>query len=420
MSASTTRDDGEASASYTSDITVQRPIEPPPPRARATGRRARRSRRRALLTLAVRMLLHDRLKLAGILVGVVFATVLAGQQAGTFLGLLRKNTMFVANAGADIWIMPPSTRQFQAGDTISDAALTRARAVAGVAWAAPLWLGGATIKLPQGGAEQVQLVGIDMSRRAGGPWNLVGGDVSKLALPDAMVFEDAERERLGGLNIGSLREINGHRVRVVGFTWGLLPFGPSYAFASERLAREVLKVEQHRLSYVMVGASAGVAPDALAKRLQRQLANVKVITRESFIRNTVSYVLLRTPIGVTFGSSALFGLLVGLVIVGLTMFSAVVDNVREFGTLKAIGARNGDLALLLVGQAIAVALVGALIGLAIVGRIATAVRSPKLALDLPWPVLATLVVVMILLCVVASLLALSRVRRLEPGLVFRG
>src|SRR5207248_3724153 len=106
----------------------------------------------------------------------------------------------------------------------------------------------------QGGTEQVQIVGVDLGMLKGGPWNIVAGRPRDLALPDAMFFEDSERERIGGLNLGSVRELNNHRVHVVGFTWGLIPFGPPYSFASFQLARELLKVEEHRVSFVMVGA----------------------------------------------------------------------------------------------------------------------------------------------------------------------
>ena len=113
------------------------------------------------------------------------------------------------------------------------------------------------------------------------------------------------------------------------------------------------------------------------------------------------------------------GLIIGFVIVALSMFSAVLDNVREFGTLKAIGATNRDLARLLVVQAIVYALIGSLIGLAFVTFVAGKIRSPQLAMFLPWQLLVGTVGVMIVMCVFASSLALLRLRKVEPGMVFR-
>jgi putative ABC transport system permease protein len=123
--------------------------------------------------------------------------------------------------------------------------------------------------------------------------------------------------------------------------------------------------------------------------------------------------------GVTFGTSTAFGLIIGFVIVALTTFSAVIDNIREFGTLKAIGATNWDLAKLLLAQSIAYALLGSLIGLTIVTRIADAIRSPKFALVLPPELAVGTAIGMLFLCTLASSFALLRLRKLEPAMVFR-
>jgi len=129
--------------------------------------------------------------------------------------------------------------------------------------------------------------------------------------------------------------------------------------------------------------------------------------------------LTQTGIGTTTGVSTIMGLLIGLIIVSLSMFSAVVDNIREFGTLKAIGCRNRDLALVLLLQSSIYGLLGSIIGLRLVTLMADAMRSPKMALVLPWQTFAATPLVMIFLCGLASLLALLRIRKIEPGMVFR-
>ena len=115
----------------------------------------------------------------------------------------------------------------------------------------------------------------------------------------------------------------------------------------------------------------------------------------------------------------MFGVIVGFVIVALSMFSAVVDNVREFGTLKAMGARTWDLAKLLFVQAIGYAFIGSTVGLFLVTRMAEGMRSPNLILVLPWWMYVGTFGFMTFLCIFASSLALLRVRSVEPGMVFR-
>ncbi len=404
--------------------------EPPPPLAPARPARAVVAEPAPLLPpksfrtmarIGVAMLLHDKLKLAGILIGVVFSVVMSNFQTSLFLGLLLRNTMFVDRADADVWIVPPQTNVLQGGDgTFSDTSVAAARAVTGVAWSAPLIMGTAPLRLPVGGQRPVTLIGTQLPAAHGGPFHIVKGETASLMLPDAIFVDDARRERLGGLNLGSVRELGGHRVQVVGFTSGLIPFGPSYAFASFDTAREILRRANHDVNYVMVG----LAPGADVARVQRELAarfpDQKVLTRAEMRAATVDFVLAESGIGKSIGMGVFMAVFCGFIIVALTMFSAVVDHVREFGTLKAIGATNRDLAKLLVTQAIFCAFVGVALGEALVGRMIAGARDAELPLGMPWWVMAATLAGMTLMCIGASTLALARIRKVEPAMVFRG
>jgi putative ABC transport system permease protein len=173
------------------------------------------------------------------------------------------------------------------------------------------------------------------------------------------------------------------------------------------------------VNYVLVKVKPGVDPEAAKEDIARRVPEAKVMTSPQFERAIIRQLLLKTPIGITFGTSALFGLIVGLVIVSLSMFSSVVDNIREFGTLKAVGARNLDLAMLLLVQSVAYGALGSLVGLAAVAEMAKGIRTAKLAVLLPAPLTIGTVFFMILMCVCASLLALLRIRKVEPAMVFR-
>lgn len=391
-------------------------VDPRPILARASWF----ARWRIMARVGIRMALHDKMKFAAAMTGVVFAVLLSNQQAATFLGLLHRNTMFVENAGADIWIMPGATEILQPGKLLSGSPLAQARGTPGVAWAEPILYGGAAVSLPQGGSEQVQLIGTRGPRWKGGPFNIVAGTPDALTQPDAMIFEDSDRVKLGGLNLGSVREVNGHRVHVVGFTWGLVPLGPaSYAFAEFELARELMRTDSDQASFILVGVVPGVDPIKVGEALRARMSSERVATRDEFRRTLIRYTVMKTPIGIVLGSSSAVGLLVGFIMVALTMFSAVLDNLREFGTLKALGATTFDLVRLLWMQAFIYGALGAFVGVALVSRVASAARSAQLAMQLPPTLLLVTFVVAIGMCIAASTLAALRVRALEPAMVFR-
>ncbi len=387
----------------------------PSPAVRASLAR----RASTMSSVGLRMLFHDRIKLLGTLFGVVFAVVLADQQAGTFLGVVYKNVMFVTHAGADLWMIPQGVEQFGPGQDMSTSNASIARATAGVIDAQPVIVQTENITLPDGGSQQVTLVGAKFPYVLGGPWSIVRGSRDQLKLPSTMLFDDGDRDNLGGLNLGSVREVNGRRVTVGGFTWGLVPLGPSYAFGDYDLVREITGFAQDRANYVMVKVAPGQDVRALKAKLSSRADNAVVLTRDEFQALIVRHLVFNTAIGITFGTSTMFGLVVGFVIVAISMFSAVVDNLREFGTLKAVGSTNLDLMILLYAQATAVGVLGSIVGLALVSQITIAIRNPKLTVLLPPWLMGSSALLMIVLCIGASSLALQRIRKVEPAMVFR-
>lgn len=372
-----------------------------------------------LFETAVRMTLHDRMKLAGALLGVVFATFLGAQQLGIFFGLVQKNTLLSDGVKADVWIAPKNTRQGEASSTLPERYLYAARATPGVAWADPLLFATGTLVTSGGTAEAVRLLGFDAATGHGGPWNVTAGDPEALRHPGTVFLDTIDRKRHGGTNIGSTREINGRAVQVVGFTSGLQPFGPTFAFTDFEHALRLFRRADRDPHFVLVGVAPGTDVAALVATLQAEMPDADVMTGRAYHDRIVKYLLTETQIGVSFGTSTLFGLIVGFVIVGLTMFSGVVDNLREFGMLRAIGATTWDLALVLVLQAAGYAVAGSGLGLLLVGLLAKGIRSPELAVILPpWLVFGA-PVLMLGVCVAASFLALLRIRGLEPAMVFR-
>jgi putative ABC transport system permease protein len=375
---------------------------------------------RFMARMGVSMLWHDKLKLAGTLVGVAFAVLLSNFQSSIFLGLILRNTMYVDRVEGDMWITPKNTQILEGLDgTIPRNVVDVARSVKGVAWSAPVLVGPAGLKLPAGGQKSVRLVGTELPAARGGPFHIVAGKTRDLELPDAMFFEDSRRETFGGLNVGSVREVNGHRVHAVGFTSGLIPFGPAYAFAGFDTAREILRIPSDEVSYVLMGLAPGADVNEVVRRLQKTFPDQLAMSREDLRWKTIFYILKESGIGQSIGGGVAMALVCGFAIVSLTMFSSVIDHVREFGTLKAIGATNTDIAKLLFAQAITCAIAGVVIGEAVVAQLVNAMRGPENPMALPVWLMGGTLVAMIFICVSASIMALIRVRAIEPAMVFR-
>ena len=72
---------------------------------------------------------------------------------------------------------------------------------------------------------------------------------------------------------------------------------------------------------------------------------------------TIKYYLIYTGIPINFGITVFLGFLVGTAIAGQTFYNFTIENIKQFGSLKAMGASNGRIVAMILLQA---AVVGAL------------------------------------------------------------
>lgn len=362
---------------------------------------------------------YNRLRLMATLLGVIFATILSNQAIGTLFGLMEKFAMVERHAKADIWIAPAGTQVLSGGKSIPLSLVYAARGVEGVDLSMPLLFGGGSIRLPNGGAEPLQLIGTAAPHYLGGPWNIIQGSIEQMGQGNSIILEDSERENLGNLNLGSRRELNERLTTIAGFTYGLAGIGGSYAFAEYEYARELTNTPRDQTSFGLITVKPGFDVKVVREQLVAIMPDVMVLTGAEFDAMLMTNLLRVTPIGITFSAIAAFGVFIGFVIVSLSVFSAVSDNLREFGTLKAVGARSMDLAIMLLAQAFIYAVIGSVLGLGAVSAIARVISSAKLLVLIePWMISGTFAL-MGLLCTFASVISLVRLWRVEPGMVFR-
>ncbi len=134
---------------------------------------------------------------------------------------------------------------------------------------------------------------------------------------------------------------------------------------------------------------------------------------------TINYYLLYTGIPFNFGITALLGFLVGTAIAGQTFYNFTIENIKQFGALKAMGATNLRIIGMILLQALVVGLLGYGIGVGLAALFGWAVAGSELAFFTPWQLLPITGGAIVLICVLSSLLSVQRVIRLEPAIVFR-
>jgi putative ABC transport system permease protein len=372
--------------------------------------------------LAIKAMLADRSKLLTSLVGVTFSVVLINVQGGLFLGLIQKASLLVDYGQADIWVGHRHMNNVDIGTFIPERWVYRLRSVEGVAQAEPYLVAFGQATMPDGRFENVIVVGSDPASLLGHACLMAEGDPAAVRQPDGILVDLCDRVKLGHCRLGDKREINGQRATIVGMTYGIVGFTTSpYVFTTLERARHSYSfgVPPEHCSYFLVQAEPGVDIPALIERLQQRVPQLDVYDRATYSRICMAYWLTRTGIGISFGLATVLGLLVGLIMVAQTLHAAVTERIKEFATLKAMGADDFCMAWFLLVQALGNALLGGMFGLVlalVIGHYASTPRAPVVFTG--W-VLGGSVVLITLVCQVAAWLPYWRLRALDPAAVLR-
>jgi putative ABC transport system permease protein len=371
--------------------------------------------------LARRNLFHDKVRLTVTLTGIVFAVVLIVVELGLFVGFTTTTSNLIDNSGADLWVASKNVPYIEQGVPFSERKLYQVRAVPGVAEAQKFLTRWTQWKQPNGHQESVQIVGFNPDSTLGRPWNLVEGRVEDLKAPDAVIVDEVYQQKLGVTRLGEVFEVGGHRARVVGFTRGLRAFTTSpYVFTTFKRAQDYTALPEDQTTYILVKAGPGADLAQIRHDILGEVRSVEVFTGPQFSRMTQVYWMFTTGAGVAVLLAALLGLVVGFVVVAQTIYATTVDHLKEFGTLKAMGAPNSYVYRVIIKQAAISAVIGYVLGMIVSMFVVHASQKGGAAILLPLPMAVGMFFLTLLMCIGAALVSINKVTRLDPAMVFRG
>jgi putative ABC transport system permease protein len=250
------------------------------------------------------------------------------------------------------------------------------------------------------------------------------GSWKRLRDPDSVVIDRAGYILLfpgQPFELGRTVEMNDHKVTIVGISEAAAPF-VSLPIMHARYSEAVtfLGRERTQLSFVIARPVEGVSPEALTERIAAH-TGLRARTANEFMWDCIRYYMRNTGIPINFGITIGVALLVGTVVAGQTFYLFTLENLKQFGALKAIGVTNLRLIGMILLQAFSAASLGFAIG---TGLAATffEITSRQIAtrgINLMWQSVGLTGAAVLLVVVIASLLSIRRVLVLEPASVFR-
>jgi putative ABC transport system permease protein len=222
------------------------------------------------------------------------------------------------------------------------------------------------------------------------------------------------------LRVGDHISVNDHDARVVGLYRATHEFfWQPVIYTTYSQALNWAPSERKQLTYVLAKVKPGEDVAAVGRRIEER-TGLLARTGAQFDWDTTSWVLKKTGILVNFGITIGLGVVIGLLVAGQTFYTFVLDNLRPFAALKAMGASNGTVLRMLCMQVLVVAAVGYGLGLGAAAVTGAILSRGGLAFQMAWPIPLAGGLAVLICCLLAGTLGMVRVLKLEPGIVFKG
>jgi len=393
--------------------------------------------------VALRMLMGDRAKYAGLIIGISFTAFLVTFALSYFVGFLTRGFALISeNSTAEVWVMDPAVESAELTINIPDSALERVRSVYGVRYAVPLALGEADVRFPNGLFQSFHVIGVDDATLAGAPLLQTGEPPKALHTPDAVVVDsggtsgklatpllEADQWPKDGphldvpareLMVGDELLVNDHRIRVVGRSQTIARFPPRpLIYTTYSNAARMLPAEPNRLTFVLVTAQAGVAAQELASRIQTQ-TGLRARTAEEFKADTVHWYLINSEDVGDMGAMLVLAMTVGFGVTGILLYLFTYESLKQYAVLKAMGASKHLLQTMVFVQAGLCSLLGTGIGTGLCAVVGAAVAALGYPFRIMWFTPLFGVIGVLIVSLVAAAISVRPVLKLEPGVVFAG
>ena len=394
-----------------------------------------------MFRIAIQMLMGDRTKYIGLLLGIGFTAFLVTFALSYFAGFMTRGFSLVSeNPTADVWVMDSAVNAPEATINMPNPALDLVKSVSGVSYATPLYIGDITARFPNGHFQTFQLIGVDDATLSGAPTLQTGLKENALRLPRSVIVDNGGTNNklqtpinqkdmwsyngahLNGatrrLRYGDELLIDDRRVIVTGVSHLLGRFPPRpIMYTTISNFKRLTPSQNKRMTFVMVRAQNGVNPTVLAKNIHNQ-TGYKAITSDEFKKETVLWYLINSEDVGDMLNMVMLAMLVGFGVTGVMLYMFTYENLKQYAVLKAMGATNRQLGTMVFTQAFIGVLIGGGIGIGVAGVFGEMVATATLPFRMMWfaPVLGFLAVFIV--SFTAAVISVRPVLKLEPGVVF--
>ena len=372
--------------------------------------------------VAARILFYDKARSLITLLGVIFAVGLIFNQLGIFMGLMETSSVIIDHTPGDIWITSKNSKNFDFAQEFPEYIYHQVLSEKNIEWAEKLIVAWGIIKQKAGGTEQLEIVGFNVDSGIGGPWDMKEGSIHSLKNGNFAIIDESAMSRLGDIQVGEYRDVLSRRVQIVGICRGAKSFTTApIMYTSFSLAQRLVNyLPSESTVFVVAKVSPGAPVSEVVESLRQRLKGNDVYSSKEFSEKTRSYWAIETGVGFSFLLTITIIFFVGILIVGQTIYNSTMEHIKEFGTLKAMGADNLDIYKIILSQALINALLGYAISLAVTIVTKSLFDAIGMVLVVRLWINISVLILTFSMCVFAALISIRRIRRIDPAILFRG
>lgn len=371
--------------------------------------------------IARKNLLEDIPRFLVAQIGILFAVSLVTIQTGLQSGFTQSTSKLIEQAKADLWLADPALEHIGLTLPLKESYLTKVKEISGVAKAEGMLLRTTLWQsLPPVKIAAITLIGAEPQGLLYRGLKAKSGSFANLNQANSLLVDQASLKALKLTAIGDRGKVNQSKVQVVGIaTQSQTIVFDNMVFTSLENARTYLG-NLAPINYILIKAKPNQDLEQLRSQLNQISPDLKVFTPTELTQLTQTYWQERSGIGFILGLGASVGIVVGIVVVSQILYASVADHLKEFATLKAMGASDQFLYRIILEQSLWMAILGYIPGMSLCIGLSTWTAASQGITILITPGSALIVLaITVIMCSTSALFAIQKVMRLDPAIVFK-
>ena len=382
-----------------------------------------------MFNLSIKMLLEDKTKYIGLLIGLAFTSFLVTFAMAYFAGFMTRSFALIEeNPTADVWVMDNAVKSSEATINMSNASLCKIKSIYGVNNASALYIQDMKARFVNGNFQTFQIIGVDDVQLSGAPQSINGLTITEaLHIPYGVVVASGGtnnklklhlKNKTRDLRFGDTLLIENKKIFVSAMAQILPRFPPRpLIYTTISNFKRLTPSQSKRTTFVMIKINKGISAKKVALNIQKQ-TGLKALTKEQFKKQTVLWFLANSEDVGDMVNMIVLAMIVGFGASGIMLYMFTQDHFKQYAILKAMGVTYSQLKKIVWTQIFVSAFIGSGIGIGVCTLFGIAMSSAEFPYRLMYFAPLSGLIGVLIVSFISGSISIRTLNNLEPAIVF--